>query len=80
MEAFMVKIGQAIEGISLNGYEWLLEEEDGDIKWFDSYEEAEAFLLQTGANEEDLYLYKFVDENGEEVGIQSNTNNEVQFA
>jgi hypothetical protein len=64
----MVKIGQAIEGISLNGYEWLLEEEDGDIKWFDSYEEAESFLLQAGATEEDLYWYKFVDENGEEVG------------
>jgi hypothetical protein len=67
----MVKVGRAVEGISLNGYEWLLEEEDGEIKLFDSCEEAETFLLQAGVGEEDLRLYKFADENGEEVAVQS---------
>jgi hypothetical protein len=69
--AFMIKIGRAIEGISLNGYEWLLESEDGDIKWFNSLDEAEDFLLQAGAKEDDLYWYKFVDENDEDV-VRSN--------
>jgi hypothetical protein len=65
----MIKIGRAVEGISLNGYEWLLEDEGGDIKRFNSLIEAETFLLQAGAKEEDLYWYKFVDENNEEARL-----------
>jgi hypothetical protein len=34
---------------------------------FNSIDEAQSFLLQSGAKEEDLYYYKFVDENDEEV-------------
>ena len=63
----MVKVGLAVEGCSLNGYEWVLEEEDGDIKWFSSLDEAEAFMVEAGADEDDLDFMKFVDENGEEV-------------
>ena len=63
----MIKVGRHIEGISINGLEWLLEEEDGDIKWFDSIDEAKAFLLQAGAAKDDLWWYRFIDENGEEV-------------
>ena len=63
----MIKVGRSIEGISLNGFEWLLEEENGDIKWFDTVVEAKVFLLQAGATSEDLWWYRFADENGEEV-------------
>ena len=67
----MIKAGRPIEGISINGFEWLLEEEDGDIKWFDSIDDAKAFLLEAGATEDDLWWYRFIDENGEEVSQTS---------
>ncbi len=54
-----VKVGRHINGITLNGYEWLLTEEEGDIMFFNSTEEAKQFLLEHGETEEGLYRYKF---------------------
>jgi hypothetical protein len=58
----MVIIGRAINGISLNGLEYILEEEGGDILKFYSEEQAKLFLLAKGEVEENLYLYTFQNE------------------
>ena len=58
----MVIIGRAINGISLNGLEYILEEEGGDILKFHSEEQAKLFLLAKGEVEENLYLYTFQNE------------------
>jgi len=58
-----VKVGRHINGISLNGLEWLLDD-DGDIMYFDSEAQAKQFLLDHGETEEGLYWYRF---EGEEV-------------
>lgn len=55
-----VCIGRAIEGISLNGLEYLLDSEGGEIMEFDSKESAKQFLIDAGENPEaveELYLY-----------------------
>ena len=48
------KIGRPINGISLNGLEWVLTEEDGDIMLFDSVAEAREFLFAHGATTDDV--------------------------
>jgi hypothetical protein len=62
-----IKIGRSIEGIALNGYAWLLDGPDGNIKWFDSRKEAEQLLFDSGICAGDLYLYCFVSEDNKEV-------------
>ncbi|MDR0476174.1 MAG: hypothetical protein LBH43_21215, partial [Treponema sp.] len=57
-----VKVGRHINGITLNGYEWLLTEENGDIMYFDTEEQAKSFLLEHGETEEGLEWYKFQSE------------------
>jgi len=54
-----IKVGRHINGITLNGYEYLLTEEDGDIMLFDSEEQAKQFLLKQGETEAGLGWYKF---------------------
>lgn len=54
-----VKIGKPIEGISLNGLEWLLDEERKE-KIFNSKEEAINFLKENGY--EDYSADDFEDE------------------
>jgi hypothetical protein len=48
----MLKIGRPIEGISLNGFEYLLEEEGGKEKLFETQEAAKEFLIPFGITEE----------------------------
>lgn len=47
-------IRRPIEGISLNGFEYVLDGEDGDIKFFDSEEQARDFLINAGYSPEEL--------------------------
>ena len=54
-----IKAGRHINGITLNCCEWLLEEEEGGIMYFDSEEQAKEFLLDHGETEEGLERYKF---------------------
>lgn len=66
-----VVVGRPINGISLNGYEWLLdgpEEEGGSEVTFENKEDAKQFLIDAGADEDDIedeFVFKFIDENGE---------------
>ena len=43
----MIAIGRAIEGISINGLEWLLDD-TGELLQFDSTHEAKEFLRDNG--------------------------------
>ena len=66
-----VVVGRPINGISLNGYEWLLdgpEEEGGSEMMFDTKEDAKQFLINAGADDEDIedeFVFKFIDKDGE---------------
>ena len=42
----MIIIGRPIEGISLNGLEYLMNEDNTDYKYFDNKESAMAFLRE----------------------------------
>lgn len=53
-----IRVGRAINGISLNGYEWLLDP-SGDILWFGSVNEAQIFLLEHGVFYQDLELFNY---------------------
>lgn len=48
-----VIIGRPINGISLNGLEYVLDEE-GEVRYFDGADEAKQFLLDSGFSEKDL--------------------------
>lgn len=52
----MYGIYRYINGISLNGAEWILDSEDGDIRTFSHKDEAVAFLNSSGVcgDEEDI--------------------------
>ncbi len=55
----MVQIGRAVEGITINGKEWLLDSE-GNIMTFFSIKEAKIFLIKNGFeefNEDELENY-----------------------
>ena len=62
----MIKIGRAIEGVSLNGIEWLLDEEN-DIMTFSSRENAKEFLKENGFDSfteeelEDSFFYEEIE-------------------
>ena len=49
----MVRVGRAINGISLNGLKFLLND-DGNEKYFRDKETAKVFLIINGIPEEDL--------------------------
>lgn len=48
-----VIVGRPIEGISLNGLEYVLDD-DGFIRYFDSVEDAKAFLRENGVDDETM--------------------------
>lgn len=62
----MIKIGRAIEGISLNGIEWLLDEKN-DIMTFSDRENAKEFLKENGFDSftdeelEDSFFYEEIE-------------------
>lgn len=51
-----VIVGRPINGISLNGLEYILDDE-GEIRYFDSVEEAKALLREHGYSEDDFDDY-----------------------
>lgn len=51
-------VGRPINGISLNGLEWLLDDED-EVMEFDSEEQATAFLQENGMTEEEMEYVDF---------------------
>lgn len=46
----MIEIGRAIEGVSINGLEWLLDDE-GQMLGFETREDAKDFLRDNGYEE-----------------------------
>jgi hypothetical protein len=57
----MVIIGRAVNGISVNGLEWLLDDNDEPIRFADG-NAAKQFLLDNGECAENIYTYWFEDE------------------
>jgi hypothetical protein len=64
----MVVIGRPINGISINGLEWLLDYNDEIMRFPDS-SVAKLFLLNNGETIENIYSYWFEDE---ETGLRLN--------
>lgn len=65
-------LGRSINGISLNGQEFVLDGPEGDVKEFDSKEEAKQFLFSQGATQADfddsIYnVVRFKEDGGYEV-------------
>lgn len=56
----MIIVAKHIENISLNDLEYLLDDE-GNIKYFNSKDEAVKFLIDAGADEDDIEFFKFID-------------------
>lgn len=58
-----VIIGRPINGISLNGIEYALENDKGEYKHFDSIEAAKQFLRSEGVQDEDelddCFVYQY---------------------
>jgi len=52
----MIKVGRHLEGISLNPLEFLLDKY-GDIRLFDSIDDAKALLRDAGITEEAIESY-----------------------
>jgi hypothetical protein len=57
----MVIIGRAVNGISINGLEWLLDDTDVPVRFIDG-STAKQFLLDNGETIENIYSYWFEDE------------------
>jgi len=57
----MVIVGRPINDISINGLEWLLDD-DGEPIRFTDCNMAKSFLLDNGETTENIYLYVFEDE------------------
>jgi len=64
----MVLIGRPINGISINGLEWLLDDNNEPMRFIDG-NTAKHFLLDNGENAEKIYAYWFEDE---ETGFRLN--------
>ena len=56
----MIVIGRPINGISINGYEYLLND-NGHLKKFDDVPAAKKELLEAGEVEDNLWSYSFID-------------------
>lgn len=57
----MVLIGRAVNGISINGLEWLLNNNDEPMKFVNG-NAAKQFLLDNRERAENIYAYWFEDE------------------
>jgi hypothetical protein len=64
----MVVIGRPVNGISINGLEWLLDG-NGEPMRFANGSEAKQFLFDNGETNENIYSYWFEDE---ETGLRLN--------
>jgi hypothetical protein len=64
----MVIIGRPVNGISINGLEWLLDD-NGDPMRFTDNSAAKQFLLDNGETAENIYSYWFEDD---ETGFRLN--------
>ena len=53
-------VGRHIEGIALNGLEYLLDADGNELK-FESVEEAKEYLVKNGVSEEEMYYLKFIE-------------------
>jgi hypothetical protein len=51
------KIGKAINGVTINGNEWLLDK-DGAVKTFKNVYEATRFLLKSGLNDIEGFVFE----------------------
>jgi hypothetical protein len=56
-------VARNINGIALNGFDYLLED-NGEIKVFNDIAEAMSFLKHVGATDEDINYYRFFDYEG----------------
>jgi len=66
----MVIVGRPINGISINGLEWLLDNDGEPIRFSDG-DAARSFLLDNGESAENIYSYVFEDEEtGEKLNIE----------
>lgn len=54
----MIQIGRPINGITLNPLEWL-EDNNGNLKLFETQAQAEQFLLDNGETQDGLEWYTF---------------------
>jgi hypothetical protein len=54
----MIRVGIYINGITLNDYEWLLNNK-GNIKWFKDKPNAIKYLKLKGFTEEEIYYLVF---------------------
>jgi len=57
----MVLIGRAVNGISINGLEWLLDDNNKPMKFKDG-KTAKKFLLDNGIKAKNIHAYWFEDE------------------
>jgi hypothetical protein len=64
----MIVIGRPVNGISINGLEWLLDDNGDPIRFIDG-SAAKQFLLDNGESSENIYSYWFEDE---ETGFRLN--------
>ncbi len=53
-----IAVGRPINGITINGLEYLLDDE-GDLMTFESEQKAKEFLAEKGYTEEDMYWMVF---------------------
>ena len=54
----MVIVGRPVNGISINGLEWLLDD-NGELMEFTDSNMARSFLLENGETIENIYSYWF---------------------
>ena len=62
----MILVGRVINGISINGLEFLLKDEGEDRREFNTVEDAKGFMREVGCPENEIDTYQYVDkETGE---------------
>lgn len=54
-----IKIGRAINGVGINGHEYLLNESNEEML-FDSQEDAITYLKGNGCSDEEIQSYSFL--------------------
>ena len=54
----MIIIGKPINGVTINGCEWLIDS-NNDYMRFNSIEEAQIFLFDNGYNEKEIEYFNF---------------------
>ena len=62
-----ILVGRAINGITINGLEYLLSEDGAEPLRFNDVHEAELFLKDHGLTDEDIECLRFVPEIADEI-------------